>query len=317
MSRQADCFKTFDQNVDSEYQNEIYDTFVTLGEFKDFREAKDIAEELTMIMKVIDDQLEALKMLGPWPKMSKLGDIDKGLKGVNEDALLRRHMKRKAKIELLLKRADAVVKGIRRFIDLKQQRASISEARSLRRMAQEGEKQSATQMLFTVITIIFLPLQTLTSFFGLNAVELGTGDMRIGIVLAYIFPLSVMIIVLALFLGFNHNAREYFVASLEAWFEWLLVKLHIPRAAFAESTSKKAKYIARAQEQRKKPSPRRLLHKTRLPTTEEEVLDSLVMEQSDPESGQDWNDETSEAQDDESEAGVHIDNGTTADALKT
>ncbi|KAF2101365.1 hypothetical protein NA57DRAFT_72808 [Rhizodiscina lignyota] len=75
-------------------------------------------------------------------------------------------------------------------------------------MLRASEKSGETMMTFTVITILFLPLSTLCSFFSLNARELNGGTMTIGIVFAYIFPLSLFIIGMSLAFGFSRRARD-------------------------------------------------------------------------------------------------------------
>ncbi|KAH8802516.1 hypothetical protein F5884DRAFT_473742 [Xylogone sp. PMI_703] len=83
------------------------------------------------------------------------------------------------------------------LLDLKQKTASLAEARST-------TQQGRAIMLFTIITIIFLPLSFFTSYFGQNVSEITgsnqnptTWDLwRIGT------PITVVIIVSALFIAF-------------------------------------------------------------------------------------------------------------------
>jgi hypothetical protein len=60
---------------------------------------------------------------------------------------------------------------LKALLDLKQQQASIIEAKYALKRADESVKQGRSIMLFTIITIIFLPLSFMSSVFGMNASE--------------------------------------------------------------------------------------------------------------------------------------------------
>jgi len=86
------------------------------------------------------------------------------------------------------------------LLELKQMQANLSAARDTVKLARDsrklaeasqklaedsqeqtlqGAKQNMTVMLFTAITIIFLPLSFVCGVFGMNAMELGQGGMPI------------------------------------------------------------------------------------------------------------------------------------------
>lgn len=64
------------------------------------------------------------------------------------------------------------------LLSLKQQQASIIEAKHALLRADESVLQGRSVMLFTIVTIIFLPLSFMTSVFGMNASDFDspTGD---------------------------------------------------------------------------------------------------------------------------------------------
>ncbi|KAK4103317.1 hypothetical protein N658DRAFT_308880 [Parathielavia hyrcaniae] len=93
--------------------------------------------------------------------------------------------------------AETTHKMLLDLLDLKQKAASLHEARS-------STKQGRAVMLFTIVTIIFLPLSFFSSYFGQNVSEI-TGDdknprsadlWKIG------GPLSVAVIVFALLIAY-------------------------------------------------------------------------------------------------------------------
>ncbi|KAM0318247.1 hypothetical protein ACHAO8_001940 [Botrytis cinerea] len=67
--------------------------------------------------------------------------------------------------------AREIADQLRDLLTLKQQQASIIEATASLDRADESVHQGRSIMIFTVITIIFLPLSFMSSIFGMNAVE--------------------------------------------------------------------------------------------------------------------------------------------------
>ncbi|KAL2289252.1 hypothetical protein FJTKL_02269 [Diaporthe vaccinii] len=83
------------------------------------------------------------------------------------------------------------------LLDLEQKAASLGEARVT-------TKQGQAVMLFTIVTIVFLPLSFFTSYFGQNVVEF-TGDNKnpkASEVWKVGAPISVVVIVVALIIAF-------------------------------------------------------------------------------------------------------------------
>ncbi|KAF1358915.1 hypothetical protein EJ07DRAFT_121732, partial [Lizonia empirigonia] len=74
----------------------------------------------------------------------------------------------KANLERLRADAARIYEMLNQLLDLEQKAASLTEARAT-------SKQGRAVMLFTIVTIIFLPLSFFTSYFGQNVSEL-TGD---------------------------------------------------------------------------------------------------------------------------------------------
>jgi Mg2+ and Co2+ transporter CorA len=62
------------------------------------------------------------------------------------------------------------------LLSLKQQQASLVEADASLKLSYQSIAQGRSIMLFTVVTIIFLPLSFMSSVFGMNASELSGSD---------------------------------------------------------------------------------------------------------------------------------------------
>ncbi|KAH8765169.1 hypothetical protein BGZ57DRAFT_1007123 [Hyaloscypha finlandica] len=123
---------------------------------------------------------------------------------------------------------------LRDLLDLKQKQASVIEARFARKRMQaasddaeattsltyQAVRQGWSIMLFTIVTIIFLPLSFFSSLFGVNAKEFVSGDYSLVLYSEIMYPASLFIICLSLGLAFNINFRFLFLLAWRKIFEW-------------------------------------------------------------------------------------------------
>jgi ankyrin repeat protein len=177
-------------------------------------ECKDIEDELEILASVLRQQKQVLtdmeaifrgsRMLSSPLRLDLYKTINEQQKQVDLDILDLTRMARQAK---------SVNDNLTQVLDLKQKHASAVEARFQRIQAQETARQGRTIMVFTIVTIIFLPLSFLASFFALNIIEFphlprsdggGTG-LHLGWVIKYILGiglgLSIPLIGLAFVVG--------------------------------------------------------------------------------------------------------------------
>ncbi|KAF2647564.1 hypothetical protein K491DRAFT_784656 [Lophiostoma macrostomum CBS 122681] len=165
------------------------------GELTLTLEVADILDELKMIRSLVETQQRvvidvALALRESSPSISKPGipvdvhnldastsdsvDINSIAKDIDSSA--RQHITKTGEtLTWVLREIDSIrgdaeytQKMLLDLLNLKQAAASLAEARS-------AGQQSRAVMLFTVVTIIFLPLSFFTSFFGQNVREY-TGD---------------------------------------------------------------------------------------------------------------------------------------------
>jgi len=126
-------------------------------------------------------------------------------------------------IEELQKTAKSTYKALQDLLDLKQKQASVIEARAARKDAKssadqaeastsltyETVKQGWAIMIFTIVTIIFLPLSFFTGLFGMNAKELLSGQHSVGFYSAIMYPVSFVIICISLGLALKPEFRMF------------------------------------------------------------------------------------------------------------
>jgi ankyrin repeat protein/Mg2+ and Co2+ transporter CorA len=132
-------------------------------------EIKDIRDELNMIAKVLEDQRNVIPDL----QGSIIDIYQEEYKSQNE---LKKRFKDMLKtidthvrdLERMDVQAERIYKSITDLLDLKQKHANAFEARFARDQAAGTARQSQTIMVFTIVTIIFLPLSFIAALFTIN-----------------------------------------------------------------------------------------------------------------------------------------------------
>ncbi len=111
--------------------------------------------------------------------------------------------------------ATKTYESLRDLMDLKQRQANVSEARTARAQVEVSARHGRSIMLFTIVTIIFLPMSVLATIFSMNVKQFNTGSsLSLGYISAILFPVSIAIAALALVLAFNESLRELLLHAL-------------------------------------------------------------------------------------------------------
>lgn len=112
--------------------------------------------------------------------------------------------------------ANKTYESLRDLMDLKQRQANVSEARTSRAQVEVSARHGRSIMLFTIVTIIFLPMSVLATMFGMNVKQLNRDSaLDLGYISAILFPVSFAIAMLALILAFNETLRELLLHALK------------------------------------------------------------------------------------------------------
>ncbi|KAI9709345.1 MAG: hypothetical protein M1820_003465 [Bogoriella megaspora] len=143
---------------------------------------RDIQEELRILIMILDQQSIALQGIQSrhwykWENWKKI--IDDG----------------KKVLQGLEQQAKDVDDMLSKTLELKQTQLSM--------------RQNEIVLVFTIVTIVFLPLSFLSSIFGMNARELSGGILSVGTIFAYIFPISAALIVIALIAAFYSTLKGF------------------------------------------------------------------------------------------------------------
>ena len=168
-----------------------------------FREIKDIIDELSRIDYILGRQQSIVRSLA---RQVKGRSIKMTLDLVNE---------RRECWDQVAAAARTGHDEIQSQMDLKQKQSSLSETRSSRYQAEDSARHGRIMLLFTVVTIIFLPMSFMASWFGMNPEVGALGNLKLSSIAAIIFPISLVIAAIALGFAFSERLRDFAAYVLE------------------------------------------------------------------------------------------------------
>ncbi|KAH8652160.1 hypothetical protein BX600DRAFT_472039 [Xylariales sp. PMI_506] len=127
-------------------------------------------------------------------------------------------------IERMARRAAKANQALDFLVDLKQKQSNVMDARSARvqaeeslKMTKESEKQGKTIMVFTIVTIVFLPLSFMAAFFALNITQFRRDDggtLGLGYVLEVMIPISALVSAGFIYIAFKVDSFGNTMAGL-------------------------------------------------------------------------------------------------------
>lgn len=89
---------------------------------------------------------------------------------------------------------------------------------NLRRIESNKDRQEGAILVFTIVTIIFLPLSFVASFFGMNTSDIRALDTPQWLFWACALPLTVIVVALAILIGRNvESIRQFWIHAANQW----------------------------------------------------------------------------------------------------
>ena len=172
-------------------------------------ELRDIEDELNTIDKLLKEQQTCVQdMITNYAHLNTAHKI--GLNGTNFlleiQVFLAEH---KEALDSMLKGAVAAQRAFKDLLDMKQKQANIVEAHFAREQNEVAADQSRSVMIFTIFTIIFLPLSFFASVFGIQSKEWSGGNYpKLHTIFTYMGSISLAVIIIALLVAFNKFTRR-------------------------------------------------------------------------------------------------------------
>ncbi|KAF2160134.1 hypothetical protein M409DRAFT_70659 [Zasmidium cellare ATCC 36951] len=234
------------QDVDDEEgdnEPQFVDKLLDVGSETDLlAEIKDIRDELDIIRMVLGHQehllpelREAIKSVYRLERSHfHLRKIDKVFE--EQEKTISNPLK---DINRMDQQAQRIYESIRDLLDLKQKHANAFEARFARDQAAGTQRQGQTVMVFTIVTVIFLPLSFIAAIFAINIEEFphnaqtGNQQMSITYVSRYVFGVGLAISIPCIALALTVDEVGYAVAEVKRKVrvrlaEWKRRRKHVP-----------------------------------------------------------------------------------------
>ncbi|KAI1747254.1 hypothetical protein F4782DRAFT_521893 [Xylaria castorea] len=198
------------ENGDEDSADQFPDALLDIGvETSLLAEIKDIRDEINIILGILDAQLQTVTYLEGFVTEELRGEGSRRTTDAVVSEIRRRAGEQKRGIDAKQKdvsrmdrQALSLYDSLTDLLDLKQKHSNALEARFAGDQAVIAAKQGQTIMVFTIVTIVFLPLSFIASFFAINFVEWGE---RIQLSIPYVskylfgvgFAISIPLIALA------------------------------------------------------------------------------------------------------------------------
>ncbi|KAI0968896.1 hypothetical protein F4678DRAFT_441820 [Xylaria arbuscula] len=167
------------EHLGKDSADQFLDALLDIGvETSLLAEIKDIRDELNIIMGILDAQLQTVNYLEGFVTDEVRSEGSRRTTDAVVSEIRRRTGEQKRGLEAKQKdvsrmnrQALSLYDGLTDLLDLKQKHSNALEARFAGDQAVIAAKQGQTIMVFTIVTIVFLPLSFIASFFAINFVE--------------------------------------------------------------------------------------------------------------------------------------------------
>ncbi|KAK0638992.1 hypothetical protein B0T16DRAFT_235601 [Cercophora newfieldiana] len=128
-------------------------------------------------------------------------------------------------LEGLRESAKSTAQSVNDLLSLKQQQASVVQAWESVNQAEEAVRQGRSIMMFTIITIVFLPLSFMSSIFGMNNVDFedDKNTWTLSEQLRLMFPISIGIMAVSLIFAFHGLFRASIWSAYTYAVTWVAV----------------------------------------------------------------------------------------------
>ncbi|KAI0913431.1 hypothetical protein F4824DRAFT_367456 [Ustulina deusta] len=218
-------------HLDKDSADQFLDALLDIGvETSLLAEIKDIRDELNIIMGILDAQLQTITYLEGFVTDEVRGEGSRRTTDAVVSEIRRRTGEQKRGLDAKQKdvsrmdrQALSLYDGLTDLLDLKQKHSNALEARFAGDQAVIAAKQGQTIMVFTIVTIIFLPLSFIASFFAINFVE---WEERIQLSIPYVskylfgigFAISIPLVALAFTVQDISNGVLNLFSRAREWF---------------------------------------------------------------------------------------------------
>lgn len=173
-------------------------------------ELRDIEDELVTMLHLFERQSKVISSMHAIYARTELRDHTANGRIFLSEAL--------KKVTEYIQQAEEMIRRVRdtrddydKLLQMVQRQAQVDEVRLSRLHADVASAQSRSVMIFTVFTVIFLPLTFFTGLFGMNTQEWGgENNLSLKTIGIISLPSSVFLIVASLVVAWSTNVRKIF-----------------------------------------------------------------------------------------------------------
>ena len=200
----------------------VVDRFLDIGEeTRLLKEVKDIRDELTMIGMVLHQQRSVMEPLctaicedlstfaSGGSRNHARNDVKRRID--DQTRLINRDI---GELDRMGRLAHGIEQSLINLLDLKQKQSNAFEARFARDQASDTVRQGKTILIFTVVTILFLPVSFMAQFFTINISAFqrdASNNLTLGYVTKYIFGIGLGMSVVIILVAFLINPMGSFL----------------------------------------------------------------------------------------------------------
>ncbi|KKY33487.1 putative ankyrin repeat protein [Diaporthe ampelina] len=180
-------------------------------------ELRDMEDELRTLMKLFETQTTMLGRMLEIYSGDGLKDITHNGQGYLHEALARL-AEYKTQTTEMLDRVAATRGDYEKLLEMAQRQAQVDDVRWSRLQTELASSQNLSVMIFTIFTVIFLPLSFFTSLFGMNVVEWDRQLPTMAFIGEVSLPISAFMILATLVAAFSSRVQIRFGTA------WLRLK---------------------------------------------------------------------------------------------
>ncbi|KAI3392034.1 hypothetical protein diail_6330 [Diaporthe ilicicola] len=165
---------------------------------------KSVVRDLEIMHHITSEQMDMFQRF----ERSML-QFSHGKTTVNMESLLTEAKNCIQDLEDMRRTADGISASLDYLISLKQQQVTVVQAWQSMKEAEDTRKQNVTLLVFTVVTVIFLPMSFISSVFGMNNKEITGRDspMTLAEQFKFMMPVSLGIVAITYYLAFGNPWR--------------------------------------------------------------------------------------------------------------
>ncbi|KAG8169743.1 hypothetical protein KVR01_000488 [Diaporthe batatas] len=192
-------------------------------------ELRDMEDELRTLMKLFETQTTMLGRMLEIYEGDALRDMTHNGRGYLQEAL-DRLAEYKTQAAEMLDRVAATRGDYEKLLEMAQRQAQVDDVRWSRLQTELASSQNLSVMIFTIFTVIFLPLSFFTSLFGMNVVEWDEQLPTMAFIGEISLPISFVLVVVTFVAAFSSRVQIF------CGLAWLRLKRRWE--AFKEETRK-------------------------------------------------------------------------------